>query len=93
MLRPIMAALAEFRRSSDEQFRMIAPMRFMAGQAVFPDRWMLPHERTSFVSMALITDLIYSIGLELFVAECTKNIMAAAAFDQALFDGVVRLLV
>jgi hypothetical protein len=93
MLRPIMAALAEFRGSSAEQFRMIAPMRFMAGQAVFPDRWMLPHERTSFVSMACITEFVYGIRFELLVAERTVNVVAAAAFDQALFDGVVRLLV
>jgi hypothetical protein len=72
---------------------MITAMRFMAGQTVFFDRRMFPHERPSLIGMACITEFVNGIRFELFVAKGAVNIVAAAAFDQAFFYGMMRLLV
>jgi hypothetical protein len=93
MLCPVMAALAKFRGSSIKKFRMIATMRSMAGQAVFFYRWMFPHERPSLVCVALIAKFVGGIRLDLLVSEGAVNIVAIAAFDQTLFDGMVRLFI
>jgi hypothetical protein len=58
MLACIMAALAKERHLSDKKLRVVAPVGFMAGEAVLRHRRMLPHERPSFFCMAFVTELI-----------------------------------
>ncbi len=85
MLRPVMTALAEFRRLPGQEFIVIATMRSIAVQAIFFDRRMLPHERPPLFSVAGITEFVDRIGFDLLIAERAVDIVTAAAFDQAFF--------
>jgi hypothetical protein len=72
-----MAALAELRGFSGQELGMVAAMRLMACQAVFCNRRVLPHERASLVRMTFIAEFIDAVGLDLFVAECAVDVVAA----------------
>ena len=76
-----MTALAKLRRSFYKKLVMVAAVRRMTVQAIFIDRRMLYHKRPSFFSVALVTEFVHRIGLELIVGEGAVRIMTAGAFD------------
>jgi hypothetical protein len=72
-----MAALAELRGFPGQELRMVAAVRIMACQAVLFNRRVLPHERSSLIRVACITEFIDSVGFNLFVAECAVDVVTA----------------
>ena len=81
----VMAALAKLRRFADQELGMIAAVRRMATQTILRNRSVLKHERSSFLSMTLVAQLIDGIGFNLFIAKGTMRIVTAGALDQPLF--------
>ena len=80
---------------------MVAPMGFMADQAVLLHRRMLPHERPPFFRMTFETELIDRVGLYHFIgagpaataetdyrlgAKTAHRVVAAGAFQRLSSD-------
>ena len=91
MLAKIMAALAKLRRVADQELGMIAAVRRMTVQTIFRDGRMVEHERPSLLSVTFVTKFVDCVCLDLMVAKGTVRIMAAGAFDQSLFNRMMRL--
>ena len=63
MVRVAVALLAKERACDLEQLVLIGPVRTVAVQAIFPDRSVLPEERTAFFRMTGVTKLVHGVGL------------------------------
>lgn len=87
-----MAALTKLRRAADEELSVIAPVRRVAGPAIFFNRWMFPEVRTALFRVACIAKFVDRSGLDELLLETAMLIMAVRAFHFTFLDGVVRLL-
>lgn len=88
-----MAALAEIRSFSGQEFGVVAAMGCMAGHAVFFHRRMFPHVGAAFVRVTFEAELVYAVRLDHLGAEAAVRIMAIGAGNLALLDGMVRLAI
>ena len=70
---------------------MIAPVRCMAGPAIFLHRGMFPEVGTAFFGMAFVTEFVDRSGLDKLFFETTMMVMAIRTFDFTFFYGVMRL--
>ena len=86
-----MTALAKIRRVADQEFGMIAAMRRMTVQTIFHNRRMLKQKRPPLLSVTFVTQFVDCVCLDLMVAKGAVRIMAAGAFDQSLFNRMMRL--
>ncbi len=93
VLRGVVAALAEKGRLPVKKLSMIAAMRHVARQTVLLNWGVLMEERTAFFRMAFKTKLVHRIGLDHFRCKLTVLTMALRALHEALFQGMVGLLV
>jgi hypothetical protein len=90
----VMAALAKKGHLSHQELAMVAPVNLMAGQAIFRHRSVFKGIGPSLFSMALITKIVYRIGLDHRLGvKAAVWIVAIVAFYPTLFDRVVWLLV
>lgn len=92
MTRCIVATLAKLRRTVGQELSMVAPMRGVAGFAVFFNRRMLPHERAALFRMAFVAQIVDGAAFDEFIPKAAVMIMAIRAFYFTFFDGVMRLL-
>ena len=74
-----MASLTEPGFGHNEQLLMIGAMGFMAVGAVFHHRGMLPQERTPFLGMAGITQIVDGVGFQEFIADRAMGVVAIGA--------------
>ncbi len=89
MLSKIMAISANLGHSTGQELVVIAAVGNMAIQTVLIHRWMGPHERSSFFGVALVTELINGISLDLDGAETSMLFVAIRALDFSLSDRMV----
>ena len=68
---------------------MIAAVRNMAVQAILIHRGMGPHERSSLLGVALVTEFIRGIRLELSGAKTSMVFVAIRALDLSFPDRMV----
>ena len=74
------ALLAEARPFHLEQLVMLGTVRFVTVQAVFPDRRVLPKERSSFLGMAGVTVFIRSVLNQKFRTCASMGVVAIRTF-------------
>ena len=79
MARRIVATAANLGNATCQQFVVITAMGNMARQTILVDRRMGPHERTSFLGMALVTKFIDRIRLEQMGAKTSVVFVAIRA--------------
>jgi hypothetical protein len=73
---------------------MVAPVDFVAVQAVLRNRRMFKCKRPPLFSMAIVAKIVYGIGLDHSPdVSRAHGIMAARTLDLALFDGMMRLFI
>ena len=72
-----MTLFAQRRHSLSQHSGVITPVRIMAIVAILLYRRVLVQEWTSFFRMTFIAEFIDGVGLNLFVAECAVDVVAA----------------
>ena len=85
----IVAVPANLGNPAVQEFIVIAAVGNMAIQAILIHRRMGPHEGASFFRMALVTEFIDAIPLELLGTEPSVVLVTTRAFHFSLPDGMV----
>lgn len=85
-----MASLAEERDLGVEQLGMVGAMGFVAVRAVFPDRYVVPEKRTSFLGVAFIALLVDGGLLQQFPGLNAVGIVAIRTGHFSLSERMMR---
>lgn len=89
----VMALLTDPGRAKSKQPHIIAPVRQVTIQAVFPYRRMFPQERTTGIGMASITGFVDAVVRNEFLGDRTVDVVTIGALHLALADRMVRPIV
>lgn len=89
----VVAALAEKRNLSDQELAVVAPVNFVAVQAVLRYRRVLKCKGTSFFGVTRVTKIVDRVSLHHSWPKSPMDIMAVAASDPAFIHRVMRLLI
>lgn len=89
----VMALLTDPGRAKSKQPHIIAPVRQVTIQAVFPYRCMFPQERTAGIGMASITGFVDAVVRNQFLGDRTVDVVTIGALHFAFADRMMRPIV
>src|SRR5215831_5583482 len=89
----VMALLTDSWRAKSKQPHIIAPMRQVTIQAVFPYRRMFPQERTAGIGMASITGFVDAVLRNEFLGDRTVDVVTIGTLHFAFADRMMRPIV
>jgi hypothetical protein len=87
------ATLAEKRNLSDQELAMVAPVDFMAVQAILLYRRMLKCEGPSLFSVTLVTKIVYRVSLHHPWSKTSMDLVATTAFYPAFIHRMMGLFI
>jgi hypothetical protein len=87
------ATLAEKRNFSNQELAMVAPVNFVAVQAVLRYGRMLKCERSSLFGVTLVTKIVYRVSLHHPWSKASMDFMAITAFYPAFIHRMMGLFV
>ena len=85
----IMAILTKVDHLLNQQRLMPAAVRGMADKAILFHRRMLPDERSAFVGMTLVTELVVVFGIDHVGGKGAMGIVAIGTLDLPFDNGMV----
>ena len=89
----VMALLTDPGRTKSKQPHIIAPVRQVTIEAVFPYRRMFPQERTAGIGMASITGFVDTVVRNEFLGDRAMDVVTIGALHFALADRMMRPIV
>jgi hypothetical protein len=89
----VMALLTDAGRAKSKEPHIIAPVRQVTIQAIFPYRGMFPQERTAGIGMAPITGFVDTVVRNEFLGDRTVDVVTIGALHFAFADRMMRPIV